>query len=216
MPMYLREWRKTKNMTLKLLAGQLGRSASLLSRIETGQVALTTDLAEQISSLYGIEPGDLYCKPPEMPKRNQIYAVTELNFVHSTINVKRVLPGNDRNTFCLTEIPAAQVFCPPGLALSKSAYAIFVPDHSMVPRFSCGDLIFLNPDRPVPIGWPLLAIKYSDGDHPNTITLGILENDHPDAIHIRRLNPAATISLSKDTPIHIHRICALTELFCLS
>ena len=64
---FLREWREARGYTLDELSRRMGRPKSLVSRIETGERALTMDNALAAAKALGIFVGLLFRKPGERP-----------------------------------------------------------------------------------------------------------------------------------------------------
>jgi len=76
------------------------------------------------------------------------------------------------------------------------AFAMYVVNDSMVPRYRQGDLLLVHPQRPVRRGQDVLAIKRAaDADHAALIKeLVSLDTDR---VVLRQLNPPADIELPR-------------------
>jgi transcriptional regulator with XRE-family HTH domain len=63
-PVFLRQWRDHKNMTLEQVAAELGITAGALSQHERGATNYTRPLLEALAELYGCSPADLLMRDP--------------------------------------------------------------------------------------------------------------------------------------------------------
>jgi transcriptional regulator with XRE-family HTH domain len=52
----VREARKDKGASLRLVAAELGVAPSTLSRVERGDLRMSRDLSKKVASYYGVEP----------------------------------------------------------------------------------------------------------------------------------------------------------------
>jgi transcriptional regulator with XRE-family HTH domain len=63
----------------------------------------------------------------------------------------------------LHDTPSSFVPRPPSLFGVPSAFALYVPDHRYQPRFEAGDLLYINPERPLREGrWALVASVHKE------------------------------------------------------
>ena len=102
---------------------------------------------------------------------------------------------------------------PPALAGAKDIYAIFVTGSSMEPKFSAGDLCFINPHRPPAIGdTVIIQIRpQTDGD-PEAYIKHLVRRT-ADKVIASQLNPEGTIEFKAPTVIAIHKVLSMNELF---
>jgi len=66
-PTFIRQWRKSKNLTLETVAGRLGVSHATLSRIETGKQDYNQTLLELLAEEFGTDPVSLLIRNPMDP-----------------------------------------------------------------------------------------------------------------------------------------------------
>jgi transcriptional regulator with XRE-family HTH domain len=64
---FIREWRKSKNLTLETVAHRLGVSHATLSRIETGKQDYNQTLLELLAEEFGTDPVSLLIRNPTDP-----------------------------------------------------------------------------------------------------------------------------------------------------
>lgn len=63
-PVFLREWREHRGMTLEQVAEALNVTAGALSQAELGKTNYTRPMLEFLADLYRCEPGDLLMRDP--------------------------------------------------------------------------------------------------------------------------------------------------------
>jgi transcriptional regulator with XRE-family HTH domain len=61
---FIKEWRKSKNLTQEALAAAIGMATSSISQIETGKTGYSQPLLEQLAEYFGCEPGELLMRNP--------------------------------------------------------------------------------------------------------------------------------------------------------
>ena len=64
---FLREWRKHRNLSQEALAGRLDINSGTLSRIERGEVPYNQRFLEAVADALGCEPADLIMRDPTDP-----------------------------------------------------------------------------------------------------------------------------------------------------
>ena len=62
---FLRSWRKSRNMTLEMLAGQIGSKVSTISGWETGRRQMDLEDLNKLAAHYGVHPAALLFAPDE-------------------------------------------------------------------------------------------------------------------------------------------------------
>ncbi len=64
MELRIREWRKRRGLTLRVLAERIGSSEATLSRMETDRIRVTTAWLERIAAALEVSPTDLLADAP--------------------------------------------------------------------------------------------------------------------------------------------------------
>ncbi len=64
---FIKEWRKSRNLTQETLAGRLNMSAANFSRVETGKQPYTQDLLEAVADALGTDAASLLMRNPTDP-----------------------------------------------------------------------------------------------------------------------------------------------------
>ena len=86
---------------------------------------------------------------------------------------------------------------PAPLAGVPNAFAMYVVNDSMEPRYRQGDLLLIHPQRPVRKGNDVLVITRSDGDDHEAFIKELVSVDI-DQVTLRQLNPEKTFSLPRE------------------
>ena len=95
---------------------------------------------------------------------------------------------------------------PASLAGSTNAFALYVDGDSMEPRYFAGEVLFVNPNRPLTKSC-FVAVELTDGR--GLIKQFLRRND--DQVVLHQFNPAKDIKLSAKDIKNIYRIVAAGE-----
>ncbi|MGV2129792.1 S24 family peptidase [Agrobacterium vitis] len=102
---------------------------------------------------------------------------------------------------------------PPALLSAKDIYALFVVGSSMEPQYFPGDLIYINPHKPVKNGDIVVIQTKISENSPMEASLGILLKQTEKNTIIGKRNPVADLVIDRDTIVHVHRVLSVNELF---
>jgi SOS-response transcriptional repressor LexA len=102
--------------------------------------------------------------------------------------------------------PKEYVERPASLAGSTNAFALYVDGDSMEPRYFAGEVLFVNPNRPLTKNC-FVAVELTDGR--GLIKQFLRRND--DQVVLHQFNPARDIKLSAKDIKNIYRIIAAGE-----
>lgn len=97
----------------------------------------------------GASPEDPFKAPANL---GSAVTVPPIATLPRDVKVLGVAAGGDRGSFVFNGDIVDYVRRPPGLAGASQAFGIYVTGDSMEPKFSPGDLIFVNPARPPRLG----------------------------------------------------------------
>ena len=92
------------------------------------------------------------------------------------------------------------------------AYALYIRNESMWPRYPHGDLVFVHPHKPARSGEGVIVqVAKPDG----TIEAYIKELDKTSGewLIVKQLNPPAELKFKADTVHAIHKVMTTAELF---
>lgn len=87
---------------------------------------------------------------------------------------------------------------PAPLAGVPNAFAMYVVNDSMEPRFRQGDLLLIHPQRPVRKGNDVLVVVRSETDDHEAFIKELVGVD-PEVVTLRQLNPEKTFSIPRET-----------------
>lgn len=96
---------------------------------------------------------------------------------------------------------------PPALAGAAQAYAIYVAGDSMEPRYFAGELVYINPGRPVEVGsFVLVQLRPADGDPTPKAVLKRLVRRSATKLQLEQFNPRKTIEFKTADVVSVHRV----------
>lgn len=141
---------------------------------------------------------------PPMPRRDEMA---------NDIPVRGTAAGSHtRGAFQLTTDVIDYVRRPPALVGARDIYALYVEGESMAPQYSPGDIIFVNPNRPVRVGDPVVVqASYRDGEYEGTI--GIYRKRDEEWIVIAKHNPQAEVKIKRGNDTIVHKVLTNNEIF---
>lgn len=102
---------------------------------------------------------------------------------------------------------------PPALMGARDVYALYVEGASMEPRHRHGDLLFVHPHKPARIGDDVIIQMQDREFDPTAAILGELCRRTADYVFVRKLNPAAEITIPTGEVKSIHKVLTTNELF---
>jgi transcriptional regulator with XRE-family HTH domain len=108
-------------------------------------------------------------------------------------------------SFLLDSNVAEFRICPPQLLAAVGAYALFIPDESLAPRYRSGEVIYLNPARPAQIGDYALIQLRAPADRQAVVIAEIVGIDIS-RIQLKAPNGNAVVFLERENIKEIHRI----------
>lgn len=129
-----------------------------------------------------------------------------------TIPILGSAAGSAVGTFVISNNPVGYVRCPPALEFVESAYALYVENESMVPAFSPGGLVFVNPSKP-PAAGDAVIIQTRSPDGETQAWIKYLVRKTGEWIVARQLNPEAEIKFNRNQVESVHKVPDLAELF---
>lgn len=93
-----------------------------------------------------------------------------------------------------------------------NAYGLYVVEDSMSPRYCHGEMVYVNPNKPVNAGH-FVIVQFWDED-PNEPLYTIKQFVRQDAkrLKLRQLNPDKEIEIPSDRVIGIHRVVGAREV----
>jgi phage repressor protein C with HTH and peptisase S24 domain len=115
----------------------------------------------------------------------------------------------EKGAFQLTPDAVDYVRRPPGLLSAKEIYALYVEGSSMIPRFEPGELIYVNPNRPVRPGDYAIIQEQVDEDTIRGFVKQFVKRSG-DWIIVRQLNPEGEMKFKAH--VKLHRVLTIADL----
>jgi phage repressor protein C with HTH and peptisase S24 domain len=215
-----------KGVTLEDVAKGTGLSVSFLSRLAAGKRNLSTKQIPKIASYLGVPPQDLIAN--DLPvshnsSRSKVNVLRSLGIApgtarpdlpHEAAGRAARLPIRGRNVIGKDGVVlypdgndvVDTVEAPPGLTAIPDAYAIFITDNKMEPRYEQGEVVCVNPHRPPrPNDYVVIQISEDDGKTVMAMVRRLVSMDEREVV-VAQLNPHKTRRLPRKQALAVHRI----------
>lgn len=112
----------------------------------------------------------------------------------------------------MTPDPVDYVRRAPGLVAARDAYALYVENESMEPRFPPGELVLVHPGRPVRSA-DAVVVQIQTAEHaPIETFIKIMVRRTNGDLICRQYNPEAEIRFSAKTVLCVHRVLSMAEV----
>jgi transcriptional regulator with XRE-family HTH domain len=172
-----------KNLTLQALAERVGTTKSQIDKLEKGERRLTVEWLQRIADALNIPISSFF------DETQSLHAAPSLNALHDTTLSAYEAPPGQRETALraaaeppafLVPLPvkghsdpltdtligietiASHIARPPALAGVSNAYAVYMVGDSMEPRYFSGDLLYIDPSRPLTKGCFVLLTLHNE------------------------------------------------------
>lgn len=101
---------------------------------------------------------------------------------------------------------------PPSLAGVPKAYAVYAKGDSMEPRYHPGELVFINPAKPIePGNYVLVQVKpRHEGDAPGALLKRLVRRSAT-KVTLEQFNPAQKVEIKTSDIVSIHRVVGTGE-----
>jgi transcriptional regulator with XRE-family HTH domain len=176
-----------KNLSLQALAEKIGTTKSQVDKLEKGDRRLTIEWLQKLCDALDVTPASLFegeegdtiatlmlknTSYPESAAAPYIATIAEPPPSFGAIQPPRgggypLLPVYGQVDALSDELrnftkPTSHLPAPPALASCAKAFALYVVDETMEPRFSLGDIVFVNPEKPLTPRCYVLIIRNND------------------------------------------------------
>lgn len=176
-----------KNLSLQALAEKIGTTKSQVDKLEKGDRRLTIEWLQKLCEALDVTPATLFegeegdnpaslilhnAPYPELSNTPYIATIAEPPPSFGTTQAARggaypLLPVYGQVDALSDELrnftkPTSHTPAPPALAACAKAFALYVVEGSMEPRFSVGDMVFVNPEKPITPHCYVLIIRNND------------------------------------------------------
>lgn len=215
------------------VAERLGVSKQAVSKWETGTSTPAAKRFQIIAMLYDVNVDWLVSGrgAPDAPLNNlqltsnakerqigmlEAVALPDRLSMRKDVRVVRVYVEGAMSGFTLTDEADDLVRRPPGLEMAKMAYAIYVPNGEMAPRYERGELVYIDPRRPAQDGdYVLIQVRGNSNGDPARGFIRRLERLTETQAHCEQFSPLLKDIFELSDIVAIHRIPPWTELLGL-
>lgn len=158
MPHFLKEWREFRGLTLEEVGAAAGTSRGQVHKLENKR-SISTDWLDRLAKPLDCDAADLLKPPP----------ASEVNFAkklpvpppEDDVPVWGRVKGGRVTDIIDTSERAGWTERPRSLADVADAAGAYVPGESMIPRYEPGELVIMNPGKPITKGCYVL-VEFED------------------------------------------------------
>lgn len=196
----LKESRQKCRYSQSELAKKLDLNQSTIAYWERGQTEPDSQTMRRLADLldvrvewlaFGAMPGALAQRP--------LLSLRDLP-------VRGTAQGGKHGAFFLTQDAITYVDRPANLVGNPSAFAVWVSGKSMEPRFRPGELLFVNPSKPLSENCFVLVCLRDGNAYVKEL---IQQNDK--YLHLRQYNPNHDIEIAQNKVSAIYRVVGSSE-----
>lgn len=231
----LKRRRKAARLTQEKLAELMDKSQPTIQRWESGTTEPSLPDMRRLAEIFGVPLAELMddrlppTPLPERPAANARMAEVSMPFrhemprdlpVHGTAWAADLILNNNDEVVTIGRMELSGVTDtvrrPPALIGNPRAYAIYVEGDSMEPRWSAGDLVFVDPRRPPSPGdFVVVQLREADGHDGEHVTCAMIKRlIRRTASHyeLEQFNPPLRFRLPTEQVKEAHRIPSQAEL----
>ncbi len=207
--------REARGLSQQKLADMAGCGQGDIAKLETGAKRTTVDWMVRLAPHLGCEPKDLMPPAPGDapllrlpggdvaigPRRQPTHPRDQRDL----IPVRSAARGGEQEMF-LHDGPIDWVPRPYSLLNVREPYALYMVGESMLPRFRPGQLLYVNPHRPITAGYGAVITKKNDA----VMVKEFLRRTNR-VIELRQYNPEEPIEIELDDVVEVHTIVQIDE-----
>lgn len=212
----LKAFREARHLSQAALADLVGCGQGDIAKLETGTKRTTVDWMVRIASHLDVEPKDLMPPAPgnsplmKLPGGEVAIGPAQHRPTHprdqrDMIPVRSAARGGDQEMF-LHDGPIDWVPRPYSLLNVREPYALYMVGESMMPRFRPGQLLYVNPHRPITIGYGAVVTKKN-----NAVTVKEFIRRTNSALILHQYNPDEPIEVDLGLVVDVHTIVQVDE-----
>jgi transcriptional regulator with XRE-family HTH domain len=211
--------RKELGMSQAELGRRVGVKQQTIASLETGGVRRGTRLHEIATALHvNIEWLRGESGAAAMPPRRDgaEHPPSSLTLVANgpDFPILGVVPRADGFVLGSIDAPEDKLARPAALAGAARAFAFYIPDAAMTPRYWQGDMVVVHPSRPPRAGDIVLVTLRADTDPAEELSMIRLLVSAPEAdpLILQRYTPAGQSSIARARVLAIRRVLTLAEV----
>lgn len=213
-PNYLRQWRDAFGLTQQQLGEAVGTDKTMISKLEASRRRLNTIWLHKFAVVFRCQPAALLAppaadaglatEPPSVGHRIDIGSVYGKRD-RPIRGHARGMDGDEAYRFDSDEL--GLTYRPVELLGVRDAYAVYVAGTSMSPRFEPGEMVYIDPNRPVK-GGDDVVVQLADGQG----YIKRLVRRTAKTLHCRQFNPARDCDYAADQVKAVHLIVGATRV----
>ncbi len=223
----IHELRKAAGLSMQALADRAGTSRQQIHKLEHGDRRLTDIWLRRLAGALNCRPVDILGDWAEATAELAISAAAEsaptpspfrleaIGAKPMRIDGKEQIPvyasaqGGPDGTL-LTYDPIEYLDRPEPLFGVRGAFAMYVVNDSMEPKYSQGALLLVHPTRPVRRGDFVLIVKQSVGDEHSALIKQLVRIGE-DELVLRQFNPPNEFEIPRENVVGIHLVVGSFE-----
>lgn len=208
---HLRTLRRARNLTLQSLADKVGTSKSQIDKLEKGERRLTLEWMRKLAGGLDCEIEEIYSglekSISDTRKTIDVLSGQIIERYSRTADLPVIGFFNSPRGDKLDKSQIVEVVPRPGnLASVKNAFALYASEEDMAPRFAPGELLFINPNKPLTRGC-FVVIELKGGQ---TIIKQFVKQTKTHVM-LKQFSPAKEIRLKNSEISNLFRIVGSAE-----
>jgi phage repressor protein C with HTH and peptisase S24 domain/DNA-binding XRE family transcriptional regulator len=224
---HIHDLRKAAGLSMQALADRAGTSRQQIHKLEHGERRLTDIWLRRLAGALNCRPVDILgdwaeaaTASPASPAVDsmpspQPFRLEEIGAKPMRVDGKEQIPvyasaqGGPDGTL-LTYDPIEYVDRPEPLFGVRAAFAMYVVNDSMEPKYSQGALLLVHPTRPVRRGDFVLIVKRSIGDEHSALIKQLVRIGEEELV-LRQFNPPSEFEIPRENVLGIHLVVGSFE-----
>lgn len=202
----IKRTRSNKGLTQAALATALNINQSTVAYWENKRSQPDAKTVETLSGILGVTPEWIMFGGTSAKSTGPSFTPPAAVKTHKDLPVLGMAQAGKHNTLIITETPVSFIDRPPNLVGNNGAFAVWVAGKSMEPRFRIGEVIYINPAKPVDIGCYVL-VELLDG---SAYVKELIKQTQTKVI-LRQYNPAKDLEIASTEVKNIYRVVGCSE-----
>lgn len=202
----LKEARQKAGLTQAELAQSIAINQSTIAYWENGRSEPDTQKLQKLAEILNVTPEWLTFG--KTPGTNPFLSagIDPALLPAKDLPIRGMVQAGQHQAFLLTDDPVSFTDRPPNLAGNKHAFAVWVSGKSMEPRYRAGEVLYVNPAKPVSEGCCVL-IELDD----NSAFVKEFIRQSRDRVLVRQYNPQREIEIDCRRVRSLYRVVGSME-----
>jgi phage repressor protein C with HTH and peptisase S24 domain len=211
----VRDRLRDRNLSMQEVSIGIGKNHAYIQQyLERGKpISLPEDVREMLAPVLGVTPDELRDTAQVKVTATVPAPSTRIPAASADrIPVMGVGEGGSDGWQVWNGEVIEYVQRPPALLGATSAYAVYVVGHSMEPRYHPGELLFVNPAKPVTPGtYVLVQTKpVREGEPPRALVKRFVKRSGSKIV-LAQYQPEKQIEIAADQIVSLHRVVGTGE-----